>query len=277
MEAGFLPGSAGPVFYVLHPAARAPARGRVLFVPPFAEELNKARRMVALQARRMAREGFTVLLPDLYGCGDSGGDFGDARWEIWLDDLARCLDHLESETASQPPLILWGLRAGALLISDLLATRAPAPSVAATVLWQPVSNGEQHLTQFLRLRMAAAMMGGEKESTGQLRARLLAGEAIEVAGYTLAPALAKALAKARLAPPPQGPLYWFEISENEGADLPPGSTRTLDAWRERGVDVHTSVIRGASFWNAPDILEVPALLEHTMDCLGHTVSLGRAA
>ncbi|WP_018861141.1 hydrolase 2, exosortase A system-associated [Thioalkalivibrio sp. ALJ3] len=275
MEAGFLQGRAGPIFYVLHPASRTPVRGRVLFVPPFAEELNKARRMVALQARRMAHEGFAVLLPDLYGCGDSGGDFSDARWEIWLDDLTCCLDHLESASGDESPVILWGLRAGALLISDLLATHAPP--VAATVLWQPITNGEQHLTQFLRLRMAAAMMGGDKESTGQLRARLESGEAVEVAGYTLAPELAAALAKARLAPPQNGPLHWCEINDIEGAALSPASTRVLEAWRQQGVEVHASVIAGEPFWNAPDILEAPELLDHTMGCLRRSASLGRAA
>lgn len=55
MEAGFLEGKAGPVFHVLHLPDASSIRGAVLFVPPLAEELNKSRRMVSLQARRLAQ------------------------------------------------------------------------------------------------------------------------------------------------------------------------------------------------------------------------------
>jgi len=87
MQAGFLDSSQGAVFYILHPPATKPVRGCILYSPPFAEELNKSRRMVALQARQLAASGYAVLLLDLYGCGDSGGEFDTATWSIWQDDL----------------------------------------------------------------------------------------------------------------------------------------------------------------------------------------------
>ena len=36
-------------------------RGSVLYVHPFAEEMNKSRRMVALQSRMLAEKGFAVM------------------------------------------------------------------------------------------------------------------------------------------------------------------------------------------------------------------------
>ena len=53
-----------------------------MYAHPFCEEMNKARRMAALQSRRLAALGYSVLQIDLFGCGDSSGDFADAR-EIW--------------------------------------------------------------------------------------------------------------------------------------------------------------------------------------------------
>ena len=52
--------------------------------------MNKSRRMAALQARAFAEMGFGVLQIDLFGCGDSSGDFSDARWDIWKQDLIAC-------------------------------------------------------------------------------------------------------------------------------------------------------------------------------------------
>ena len=103
-----------------HPGTRPDQPlGLVVHVHPFAEEMNKARRMAALQARALAAEGFAVLQIDLMGCGDSEGDLADTRWDDWLDDVAHATTWLRQQhpgTASEaPPLWLWGLRAGALL------------------------------------------------------------------------------------------------------------------------------------------------------------------
>ncbi len=271
LQAGYLEGARGPFFYVLHPPATAPVRGAVLYAHPFAEELNKARRMAALQARRFAAAGYAVLLPDHYGCGDSGGDFGDARWETWVDDLARCAAWLDAQYRA--PLILWGLRTGCLLLDALL--RAGRADPAALLFWQPVTNGEQYLTQFLRLRVAAAMMGGEKETTAQLRQRLGAGEALEVAGYTLHPALADALADARLAGPYAAPLCWLEVALDGGTEISAGSRRTVDAWIGRGISqeinqsgvVQARGVAGEPFWATQEISEVAPLLDASMHWL----------
>jgi len=56
-------GSRGALFAVYHPPAAGMAScGGVLYAPPFAEELNKSRRMIAQQARRLAAAGFGVLI-----------------------------------------------------------------------------------------------------------------------------------------------------------------------------------------------------------------------
>lgn len=266
LQAGFVEGTRGPVFQVLYEPMAKPARGAVLYVQPFAEEMNKSRRMAALQARALAAQGYAVLLPDLYGCGDSGGDFAEARWDTWVADLQHARDQLSAQYGG--PLVLWGLRAGSLLLSELSSDASGQP--AATVLWQPVVNGELHLTQFLRLRMAAGMMGDGKENTSQLRARLDAGEVLEVAGYGLAPELAARLAAARLQPP-DGPACWLEVTQSETVQLPPASARVVDGWRQDGVPLHAAVVRGEPFWTTQEIREAPELLAETLRWLDEII------
>ena len=99
-ETMFLTGRAGAL-YARYQPPRASIRHRadVVIVPPFAEEMNKSRRMFALLAERLATLGVGTALIDLYGTGDSEGDFGDARYDVWLDDMTamvaqRPLSHL---------------------------------------------------------------------------------------------------------------------------------------------------------------------------------------
>ena len=85
-QAFFLATGTGQRFCLFHPPQGATPLGRVLYLHPFAEELNSTRRVVAGQARVLAQAGYGVLQIDLLGCGDSAGDFADATWAAWLDD-----------------------------------------------------------------------------------------------------------------------------------------------------------------------------------------------
>src|SRR6218665_1924947 len=101
-------------FCILHPA-QGPLRAQILYIHPFAEELNRSRRMASLQARRLAQAGYEVLQIDLHGCGDSPGEFGEASWDGWLDDIAAAAAWLRARHPTPPPLWLWGLRLGCVL------------------------------------------------------------------------------------------------------------------------------------------------------------------
>jgi pimeloyl-ACP methyl ester carboxylesterase len=79
-------------------------------VHPFAEEMNKSRRMAALQSRALAAQGYAVLQIDLFGCGDSGGDFATRRGRNGATTSRR--DAMAAARVSGA-ITLWGLRLGA--------------------------------------------------------------------------------------------------------------------------------------------------------------------
>jgi exosortase A-associated hydrolase 1/exosortase A-associated hydrolase 2 len=255
----FLETAGGPRFCLFHRPA-GPCAGALVYVHPFAEEMNKSRRMAALQARAFAARGVAVLQVDLQGCGDSAGDFGEARWEGWKADLAAACAWISERTGCQAGL--WGLRLGALLALDY-ARWAQHP-LERLLLWQPVTNGAAFLTQFLRLRLAGEMLHEQQDGggTAALRAQLAAGAPLDVAGYTLHPALAAAIDAASAASmAPQGcPVHWFELLAAPERPLPPAVTKLAEAWRAQGVDLHLHGVPGPAFWQTPEIAEAPELL-----------------
>lgn len=266
-EAFFLPAGRGERFCVFHPATGAPL-GSVLYLHPFAEEMNKSRRMAALQAREFAVRGYNVLQIDLFGCGDSSGDFGNARWDVWKDDVALAADWLARH--AEGPMHLWGLRLGALLALD--HSREASRSFAGLLLWQPLASGAQFLTQFLRLRLSSEMLSGAaaKSGTEQLRAELAAGRSLEIAGYELAPELALAIERldlARLAPP-NLPARWFEVNA-EGKPTPV-LRRAAQAWSAAGAEVDLQAVRGEPFWSSVEIGECAELIAATSEALALT-------
>lgn len=264
-EPFFLDTARGARFCLFH-APSGPCRGALLYIHPFAEEMNRARRMAAVQARAFAAHGVAVLLLDLHGCGDSGGDFADASWAGWLADIEDGRAWLEQRTGQRAGL--WGLRLGALLALEA-ACAAGTAAPARLLLWQPVTEGESHLKQFLRLRVAADMLHGANEgSMAALRAQLDAGTTLEIAGYGLAPSLAGGMAGAsagRLLPP--CPVDWLELAPDADRPLPPAAARTGDGWRARGAAVRQQVLAGPAFWSTPETTEAPALVEASLACL----------
>lgn len=263
----FLPASPGERFCIFHPAAGTP-RGAVLYLHPFAEEMNKARRMAALQSRMLAARGYAVLQIDLFGCGDSSGEFGDARWELWKQDVALALAWLGPRAGGA--IHLWGLRLGALLALDYAA--GCGATFGGFLLWQPVVSGEAFLTQFLRLRVATEMLADGAATTGTqaLRDSLVAGNTLEIAGYDVAPGLAAALDALKLAElaPRGAPVHWFEVVAEPARPLPPAARRVADRWLAGNVELNVHTVVGQPFWNTLEITDTPALLEATSRTMG---------
>lgn len=295
-EAFFLPvrsatsGAAGQRLCLYHAPAtpgQVP-RGRVLYLHPFAEELNTARRTVAQQARALARAGFAVLQIDLPGCGDSSGRLEDARWSDWLHDAQAALAwldrRLDNGLQAQPhtthparaPLWLWGLRAGALLAGALADALSRGPSGPPHLLfWQPCSSGQQALQQFLRLHAAGQwLQAGAPVSTAAPAQALARGEAVDIAGYRLSPALAADLREARLCPPAlqhhaSAPprLVWLDCAPQPGSQPGPAAQQALQAWRTADWRVQAQSVPGPAFWQTVGWDEAPALLQATTAAL----------
>jgi uncharacterized protein len=259
--------------FVIHHEPLGTPRGALVAVYPFAEEMNKSRRMIALGARALAHSGYGVLQLDLAGCGDSTGNLVDTRWDTWLDDVAQALDWLEQRY--QVPLWLWGTRAGCL-VAAAAARRWGRP--LNFLFWQPQSSGKQVLQQFLRLKMASQIQhGATKGMTDALQKELAAGRPVDVAGYLLGADIAQGLSSATMVPPPEGrQMCWFEVTAREPAELLHGSGPVLNTWRSAGFAVQALAVNGPPFWQTLEIEAAPALVSATLAALdAHAESAAR--
>jgi exosortase A-associated hydrolase 2 len=246
-----------------------PAGATILVVPPFAEELNKSRRLLALAATALADAGWCVCLPDLGGTGDSEGALDGARVADWSADLADVAAACAADGA--PVRGLLAVRLGAALAA---VTLPQLPHVTTLVAWQPVVSGQQHLTQFLRLRVAGNLVGGGGAgavTVASLRAALAAGETLEVAGYPLAPPLAADLDGLRFAPPDARPLpdlHWLEVSTASPPAPGPLAADQVARWAAGGGRATAAAVAGDPFWSTVEITVVPALVAATVAAFG---------
>ncbi len=249
----FLPGAARELFAMYYPPAETGLdSGSVLYVHPFAGEMFASRNIISALARQLAGAGLGVLTVDLYGCGDSSGDFSDARWEIWRDDLAASVRWLQAQ--GQDRISLWGLRLGALLAMDF-AVRSQE-TYERIVLWQPVLTGRSMLTQFFRMNLDEADRGlpaGQLTDT-DLRKSLPAAENVEVAGYELSWELIRAIDRMEITPLAKsvsGPIHWTEFAERAETPFHADSLRVLEEWKRNGIRVTTQRGVGMPFWFFP--------------------------
>jgi len=265
VQAFFLDAKPGQRFCLYYPAATdTKIRGAVIYIHPFGDEMNMSRRMAALQAHAFAVKGFAVLQMDLFGCGDSSGEFSDARWDIWKSDIAIAQKWLVEHHAV--PISLWGLRLGGLLALDF--AKHAGDAIHSLILWHPVTSGETFLTQFLRLRLASQMIddGNEKASgTRALRDTLAAGAAIEVAGYEIAPAMASSLDALDVSAltPASRIVHWIDITADATRPMAPASARAVAIWEQEGINLTVHRVSCPAFWSAQEVMTSSELLSAT--------------
>jgi exosortase A-associated hydrolase 2 len=257
-----LDSSAGRIFVVLYLPEKA-KRG-VIFVPPFAEEMNKCRRQAAQTARSLARSGCAVLIVDLFGTGDSDGEFSEASWDSWKSDIIAAISWMESEVKAVDAIV--AVRLGCALAAESL--RESDRSVSHTVFWQPVLSGQKFIAQFLRLQVAASMMGsGPQMTVDALRRQLEAGLSLEIAGYDLAPELWRSVEDIDLESSMTrrlGELNIVEIGRMRNDGLSMTGERLMRAAREKRIKATGRRVPGDPIWSATEIVTNSCLEEATV-------------
>jgi exosortase A-associated hydrolase 2 len=265
LEPAMIAGRSGALVAVHHAPTRRGSRA-VLYLPPFAEEANRSRKMATLQARALASAGIGALIVDPYGTGDSAGDFHDARWEKWCDDAGRAIAWLQQR--GYESIALLGLRLGAMLALQVAAQRRD--DVARVILWQPVLRGDQFMTQFLRLRLAAELSTGGGEGTAALRRELAERGSVEIAGYALDRSLVDAIDALRLADlglACAAPIDWVDLVAEAGQSASSAQDAVLKRWTEAGKTVRRHQAVGVPFWTLQETAVAPALVSLTTNMM----------
>lgn len=271
IQTGFLPGPAGSLHVALFLPEDGPGTRWILHIPAFTEEMNKCRGMVARQARLLADLGYVVVVPDFTGTGDSSGRLQDASWDGWLNDLHAVIAWAREQGAQY--LVLWGNRLGSLMAAQLATELLNPPD--QLLLWQPVHSGRQHMTQFLRLRMAAGLATGSSDTTAGLRGRLLDEGVLEVAGYMLPAGLFLDIESRSLAdfmPPPGCETVMLEVASEADRPVLPITAKLVEKWTAQGSRCLAGSVQGDPFWMTQELGFSPKLLEATLVHVGWGVT-----
>lgn len=250
--------------YAVYRRPEGPVRGNILCVQPFNEEMNRCRSMLTLLADALAALGFGLLIVDFLGTGDSSGEYRDGRWPLWRANMETGVAWLERREGGCSALL--GIRLGAMLAAEVHGRLGRVGM--GLLLWQPVTDGKTHFTQFLRLRLAAQMQRADlpKETTTSLRAQLAEGKTVEISGYEIHPELAHALDELRLdALPmcPGAPVLWLENVPAAGGDISPASRKVLDAWAGLGIHADVRSFEGPQFWQVHERVVAHQAVEAT--------------
>jgi exosortase A-associated hydrolase 1/exosortase A-associated hydrolase 2 len=232
--------------------------GAVLVVQACLDEQALSRRMLAHAARGMAEAGWWMLTVDPFGTGDSAGDHGEASLERWRDDLGEAACRLRMQ-APHGPLVLLGIRLGALLAVDL-ARLLPQPP-QGLVLWNPPARGAALVDPLRRLARLGLRDGDSREREGQ-DAPGSAATPMRLAGWPIAPALLEGLRGLRLdaATAPASPgagIHVIQTQRMAGDDMaltapPPAIAAALATWEQSGWQARFSTLVGEPWWSAMD-------------------------
>ena len=248
------------------PAPGNQVRYRVLVAPPFAEELNKCRRLLALTLDALGQRGCDVLLPDLYGTGDSAGELHEVGWEDWVEDWCELAGWHGRAVPDARPAVL-ALRSGALLADAALATGSSALAGAYTVLVQPVLDGKRFLQQFLRVRVMGERMAGGGATIAELEQQLAAGARVEIGGYPLTRRLTAGLAADRVGADPFAGAAAVQLLEFKpaGGSVSAPAQQLCEQLTARGRPAGAICVASEQFWATQEITAPPTAIAALVD------------
>jgi len=228
-SAHFFDSADAQIYTVTHTAV-GPRRGSVLLCGPFGVERERAYLTIVRWARLLAARGFEVMRFDYRGQGESSGTFEDMTLLRWTEDAAHCAA-LHSAATRGEPLVVQGIRLGALIAAELFASGVGD----GLLMWEPPASAEALLRDTLRhnlIEQRKADPTAPPRMREQLIAALESGEQVNVDGYFWT-------------------REWWREARLHPLLLPPASeARPWNSLEARSVDADT-------FWGSSSPLLVP--------------------
>ncbi len=256
-------------FFLAHYSPETGNSGKaVILVPPFAEELNRSKRMYVLCARQLAAAGMEVYCFDFVGTGDSYGEWGSFSWSDWQQNLADVYRHIKASGSDEISVIT--LRLGALIVSDAIA--AGQLQFDKCLFWDPVEDGEIYVRQLMRLKIAAAMSeDAQALTTKDVMADIENHGFLEVGGYQITTDLLDSIRQAKLAKNidtlvSATQLHWMVLKntgQSSAVNYPPSVPEAL----HNQVNMHT--VQDTRFWMQQEVTIAPVLLDKTAELFTH--------
>jgi len=138
---------------------------------PFGYEYFRAHAAYRQLAKRLSANGFPVLRFDFYCCGDSSGEFQDARLGDWTGNVHSAIDELKRRSGRSSICVLGSRLSGAISLMAIVAR----DDIHRMVLWDPVILGQPYIRELetrhrrmLRISHVALEPGSNSESVQEL-------------------------------------------------------------------------------------------------------------
>jgi dienelactone hydrolase len=236
-----------PLFGAFHRPAGRWSGTRVVLCAPLGYEGPFAHLALRELAYSLTNAGAAVLRFDYYGYGDSAGsDEHLGQVTSWLSSVHDAIDEIKRLTPSTGPLVLVGLRAGALLASAVASTRE---DVTALALWAPSLSGKL----FLREQRAFSSMAHVTTARRGMAEGQWGTRGFEANGYVFTDDTIAELTKLDVKSMDLPGVTDILLLDREEA---PVRDAFPDAWRRPGVAVQTESIPGYAEFMEPPWLAV---------------------
>jgi hypothetical protein len=242
-------GDANGRVYLVHDHARGPARGGVVLCGSINADREGCLRTLVDIARGLAAEGFEVLRLDYRGIGESTGDFADYCFSDWRRDIECCIGVLR-ERLPGLPIGIWGVRAGALLASEIFASKLGD----GALLCAPM-HGQAFLQAILRRSLINDMTtrpNAKRVTRAEIIAVLERGETVNVDGYPWSKRLWEDAAAHRFVIPANDDRPWriVDFTENPSTELSAdlATRRVVSSAGRFWEATPTRVARDSSLW-----------------------------
>ena len=240
--------------------------GAVILVPPFAEEMNRSRRMYVLCARLLANNGIHAVIFDFSGTGDSSGEWGQFCYSDWMGDIKHVYTHCSS-FADNVSFI--ALRFGALILSDVVSQSDI--DVDRCIFWDPIENGEILIRQLIRIKIAAAMADESKKlTTKEILDDIESMGYLESGGYKISKSLIDDINSKRLSDLIESvldniELDWMQLGKHSETKKQwlPNSIFEKNLSQDQCNKIVMHPVNDVKFWMQQEVTIAPELLRET--------------